>query len=73
MIRKSYPRSDAETMLHDQLLDTWKGQMQSQFDAFPETDRALAMQAAYNLMCRTIEVAFSGSRASRLTVAETAL
>jgi hypothetical protein len=65
MIRKSYPWSHAETMFHDQLLNTWKGQMRSQFDAFPETDRVLAMQAAFNLMCETIEVAFQDQAQAR--------
>ena len=40
--------------------------MRNEFNAFPDTDRTIAMQAAYNLMRETISAAFSsGARATR--------
>ena len=36
----------------------WREQMRNEFKAFPDTDRTIAMQAAYNLMCETNQRGF---------------
>ena len=53
-----FPSSDSDGMFHDQLLQNWREAMRSQFKDFPETDRFVAIMAAYNLLRETIEAAF---------------
>ena len=58
MIQNYYPSSDSDGMFYDQLVQTWRREMENQFKALPGTDRFLAVNAAYNLFRETIEAAF---------------